>query len=214
MDGDGKPLVPPAQFALVCAGVYRSSLPLPVHLPYLNTLGLRLVVFLSPESPNQALRQLTSSGAPRLAHLGLAAWHGGESWRPLNDDLMKCALELILDARANSPTLLVCASGLHESGAVVACLRRMQRWNMSAIFAEYRRFAGTKARLSNEHFAELFDLDLVTLPPLADRPAWLVRRRTECCKIPHAERLVCLKLCCSMARRSNKTNGRPRSDVS
>jgi hypothetical protein len=97
-------------------------------------------------------------------------------WRAVSEELVKRALELALNASQNSPCLFMGASGCHETGAVTACLRRLQRWNISTIFDEYRRFACSKARISIEHFIESFDLDLVTLPPIADRPAWLVEQ--------------------------------------
>ena len=56
-------------------------------------------------------------------------------------------------------------------GAVVGCLRKIQGWHLSSIFEEYRRFAGSKVRLQNEQFIELFDTDLVTIP--ANPPSWV-----------------------------------------
>jgi tyrosine-protein phosphatase OCA1 len=56
-------------------------------------------------------------------------------------------------------------------GAVVGCLRKIQQWHLSSIFEEYRRFAGSKVRLQNEQFIELFDTDLVSIPP--NPPAWI-----------------------------------------
>jgi tyrosine-protein phosphatase OCA1 len=56
-------------------------------------------------------------------------------------------------------------------GAVVGCLRKIQGWHLSSIFEEYRRFAGSKVRLQNEQFIELFDTDLVTIP--VNPPPWL-----------------------------------------
>ena len=47
---------------------------------------------------------------------------------------------------------------------MVGCLRKLQRWNLSSIFEEYRRYAGSKVRLLNEQFIELFDTDLVSVP--------------------------------------------------
>ncbi|CAN0177575.1 unnamed protein product, partial [Ectocarpus sp. 8 AP-2014] len=46
-------------------------------------------------------------------------------------------------------------------GTVVACLRKLQRWNLTSIFEEYRRFTKHKVRVQNEQFIELFDTDLV-----------------------------------------------------
>lgn len=53
----------------------------------------------------------------------------------------------------------------------MGCLRKIQQWHLSSIFEEYRRFAGSKVRLQNEQFIELFDTDLVTIP--ANPPSWL-----------------------------------------
>ena len=170
-------MVPPSHFSLVCAGVYRSNVPLPVNAAFLRALELRHVVFLSAEEQNKTMRQLVSDsgGATRFSNLGLQAWNASDTWRALSDDLVKRALELVLDSRQH-PLLLVCASGVHETGAVVACLRRLQRWTATAVFDEYRRHAGTKGRISVEQFAELFDTDLVVLPPLEHRPRWLVEQ--------------------------------------
>lgn len=46
----------------------------------------------------------------------------------------------------------------------MGCLRKLQHWNLSSIFEEYRRYAGSKVRLLNEQFIELFDTDLVSIP--------------------------------------------------
>lgn len=95
--------------------------------------------------------------------------------------------------------LLIVVSRHVIAGTVIGCLRKLQRWNLTAIFEEYRRYAGSKVRLLNEQasalcfsviavqhvpmyvvsshncfgmqFIELFDTDLVKVP--LDHPAWL-----------------------------------------
>ena len=54
---------------------------------------------------------------------------------------------------------------------MVGCLRKLQGWNLTSTLEEYRRHAGPKIRLLNEQFIELFDTDLVNVPPGA--PQWL-----------------------------------------
>lgn len=49
-------------------------------------------------------------------------------------------------------------------------MRKLQKWNLTSIFEEYRRYAGPKVRLLNEQFIELFDTDLVTIP--TNKPKW------------------------------------------
>jgi tyrosine-protein phosphatase OCA1 len=56
-------------------------------------------------------------------------------------------------------------------GTIVGCMRKLQRWNLTSIFEEYRRYAGPKVRLLNEQFIELFDTDLVGIP--TNKPKWM-----------------------------------------
>lgn len=53
------------------------------------------------------------------------------------------ALKQILDV-SNLPLLIVSEEGSIKTGIVVACLRKKQKWNLSSIFEEYRRYDGLK----------------------------------------------------------------------
>ena len=64
-------------------------------------------------------------------------------------------LRAVLDPR-NHPLLIHCNQGKHRTGCLVGCLRKVQRWSLVAIFEEYRRFAGSKARVVDQHFIERF----------------------------------------------------------
>ena len=70
------------------------------------------------------------------------------------------ALRIILD-ESNYPLHVMDHQGSHRTGTVLGCLRKAQRWSLTSIFDEYRRYAGPKVRLANEQFIELFDTDLV-----------------------------------------------------
>lgn len=54
--------------------------------------------------------------------------------------------------------------GKHRTGSLVGCLRAMNHWSMTAIFDEYRRFAGSKARRADQQFIELFHRKTPTVP--------------------------------------------------
>ena len=54
---------------------------------------------------------------------------------------------------------------------MIGCLRKLQGWNLTSTLEEYRRHVGPKIRVLNEQFIELFDTDLVMVPPGA--PRWL-----------------------------------------
>lgn len=65
---------------------------------------------------------------------------------------------------------IVCFLGQHRTGTVVGCLRKLQGRIMTSIFEEYRRYAGSKVRVTNEQFIEMFDIKSVTVPP--NPPRW------------------------------------------
>jgi len=53
------------------------------------------------------------------------------------------------------PTLVCCNMGRHRSGTVVGCYRKLQRWALSSILEEYRRYAGAKVRVLNEQVSDI-----------------------------------------------------------
>jgi len=72
--------------------------------------------------------------------------------------------------------MVMCASGIHQTGTLVGCLRRLQHWNLTSILVEYRSYACHRStRYGDEQFIELFDVDLVTLP--ADLPQWFIEQK-------------------------------------
>ncbi|KAK0540078.1 hypothetical protein OC842_000652 [Tilletia horrida] len=87
----------------------------------------------------------------------------------ISERMVKDGLEIILDKK-NHPVMIMDTSGIQETGVLVGCLRRMQRWDFASILVEYRSFAGTRSRTVNERFIEMFDTDLTNLPPQEDLP--------------------------------------------
>lgn len=126
-----------------------------------------------------------------FVHLGLKAWRQDATWSPVTDELIKEALELILNPDTH-PVLVECTSGIHQTGTLVGCLRRLLNWNLASIVNEYRAFAGSlHPRVMNEQFIELFDTDLVTLP--ARLPHWFLIQRQ--CLVRHCARATCVPHC-------------------
>ncbi|KAI8082021.1 tyrosine phosphatase family-domain-containing protein [Thamnidium elegans] len=164
---------PPEQFGIVEPGIYRSDMLQQPHFTYLKQFGFKTLVMLSPELPNRVTSNFIEEGNIKLVHVGMATWKPTQpsTWRPVSEELIKEGLELILDVDTH-PILIMCTSGIHETGTLVGCLRKLEGWNFSSIVTEYRSYAGTKARYVNEQFIELFDLDLVTLP--LQLPNWFI----------------------------------------
>lgn len=111
-------------------------------------------------------------------HLGVGEWMPQSSWKPISEELIKDALEIILDVNSH-PILVMCSwvflhlefcgffsvimfmanprgsvwcqasvliihlliersarAGIHMTGTVVGCLRRLQQWNLTPILEE------------------------------------------------------------------------------
>jgi protein tyrosine/serine phosphatase len=134
-------------FGMVERGVYRSSV-----LQPLGHLKIKTILLLSPDEP-ESLFETTA----KVIHLHRQLT---TSWRPVSEEMIKEGLELILNIETH-PILIMCQTGAHETGALVGCLRRIQKWSFNSIIFEYRSFAGSKSKYSIEQFIELFDTDLV-----------------------------------------------------
>jgi hypothetical protein len=76
------------------------------------------------------------------------------------------------------PTLVCCNMGRHRSGTVVGCYRKLQRWALSSILEEYRRYAGAKVRVLNEQVSHTDVRKLADCSSLSclTRIWWLLRR--------------------------------------
>ncbi|GBG32078.1 Tyrosine-protein phosphatase SIW14 [Hondaea fermentalgiana] len=159
----------PERFGTVEAGVYRSSVLQPVNFQFVCGLGLKTIVHLSPEVTLRAVSKFISEQNIKLLHLGLKFWRPS-GWSLISEDLVKEALEVVLDER-NHPLLIMCTSGVHLTGTVIGCLRRLQQRSFTNIMDELRCFAHpTHTRYANETFIEFFDVDLVSLP--GQLPSW------------------------------------------
>ena len=138
---------------MVWKGIYRSGYPSKRNLTFLRTLGLRSILFLCPEDyPDSHLGFLEECGI-QLLQFGVVG--NKEPFDEIPEDVLRAALDAVLD-QTNQPILIHCNQGKHRTGCLVGCLRKVQRWSLVAIFEEYRRFAGSKARVVDQHFIERF----------------------------------------------------------
>eukprot|EP01095_Lingulamoeba_sp_RSL-Kostka_P003421 TRINITY_DN143_c2_g1_i1.p1 TRINITY_DN143_c2_g1~~TRINITY_DN143_c2_g1_i1.p1 ORF type:complete len:165 (+),score=33.17 TRINITY_DN143_c2_g1_i1:120-614(+) len=162
-------LIPPVNFGMVEEDLYRSGQPNALNFPFLEKLGLKMIVYLAPDDPSEQFLNFIDDQEIEFIHLGADAITRNP-WNPISEEVAISALHLILDIK-NYPMAIMCNLGRHRTGTIVGCLRKLQKWNLTSIFEEYRRHAGTKVRLMNEQFIELFDIDL--LPISQNPPKWL-----------------------------------------
>ena len=150
------PFTPPENFAMVWRGIYRSSYPSKRNFSYLQAFGLRTIVYLCHEEYPELNYAFMQEHGVQLLQFGCdgnkAPFHEIPAY------IIRRALRAIMDPR-NHPVLIHCNQGTHRTGCLVGCLRKVQQWSLVAIFEEYRRFAGTKARVVDELFIERFTFE-------------------------------------------------------
>lgn len=171
--GSGITFVPPDRFGAVEPKVYRSAFPGPESFDHLRLLSLNTVVNLSQEALTRSAKSFFRENDITLADVGLQVWTH-PAMPTISHELIKEALSYVLDP-SHHPLLVVSASGTHQVGVLVGCLRRLQRWNLASTLEEYRSFAAPTPRLSCEQFIELWDCDMVTLPQ--SLPTWWVQQQ-------------------------------------
>jgi len=157
------------------SGIYRCNSLSPINFPFIKQLQLQTVIQLSPEVPIKAVTSFFQENNIEHIHIGLKVWKPDVTWKPVTEELIKEALEYALDVRYH-PIMVMCASGIHQTGTLVGCLRRLQNWSLTSILVEYRSYACHRStRYGDEQFIELFDVDLVTLP--VNLPLWFIEQR-------------------------------------
>lgn len=162
-------MIPPPLYGLVEEGVHRSGLPTMPNFGFLERLKLKTILFLSPDPPPPELRSFMEDEGINAVEADAV---GVDTWSPITEDTVLRALLLVLDS-SKHPILVVDHLN-HRTSVVIGCLRKAQGWALTSIFEECHRFGGNKARLQNEQFIELFDVDLLRLPPQGP-PKWFIR---------------------------------------
>lgn len=167
--------IPPVNFGMVEEDLYRCGMPSPLNFPFLEKLDLRCVICMLPdELPEHFATWLDDQGA-KCIHLG-EGMQTRSPWKPVPEDVILEGLNILLDP-SSYPLVVMCSLGRHQTGTLIGCLRKLQGWNLASILEEYRRYAGSKHRQLNEQFIELFDVDLVDIPP--QPPRFFLQYRTS-----------------------------------
>ncbi|KAI8558227.1 hypothetical protein RHMOL_Rhmol04G0073900 [Rhododendron molle] len=173
-DDGGEDLhIPPLNFSLVDNGIFRSGFPNTANFSFLQSLGLRSIIYLCPEPYPETNAHFVKSNGIRLFQFGIEGckvhfldFFVVEPFVNIPEDTIREALRVVLDVK-NHPLLIHCNRGKHRTGCIVGCLRKLQRWCLSSVFDEYQRFAAAKARISDQRFMELFDVSGFKHPPMS-----------------------------------------------
>ncbi|CAG8551008.1 10209_t:CDS:2 [Scutellospora calospora] len=139
-----KVMVPPLNFAMVAPGVYRSGHPNRKNFPFLKKLKLKSIIYLSSDEFNEELNQFVNEQKIEVFHYKI---DGNKPFIEIEQKEISSALVKVL-----------------------GCLRKLQKWSLTSIFHEYRRFAVTKV-LADQEFIEIFSEHVPYNPEY--KPEWL-----------------------------------------
>ena len=175
------PLIsPPDVFGIVLPGVYRSNTFGKESFSFVKSLGLRTVVsfdteeYASKRDAEELSRFFERRNVVQISVNSMQSRKSAAFALSMAEEIVKRVLEIVLSER-HHPVLVMCGTGVHDTGIIFGCLRRFLRWSFTAAIDENRGFAacaGTKTRHMNEVFVESFDNDLITLPQ--DLPPWAI----------------------------------------
>lgn len=158
--------IPPPNFGYVEPSLYRCAVPNELNFSFLQTLHLKTVIYLSLDAPSVVFLEFLKEQNIELKQI-----NGSENTilnQRVSEQLVIDALHSILNPNAY-PILVMCNLGRHRTGTVIGCLRRLQKWSLSAIFDEFRRFTSSKSSPQHEQFIELFDTELIEIPQDVDK---------------------------------------------
>ncbi|KAJ2443394.1 tyrosine-protein phosphatase siw14 [Coemansia sp. RSA 2424] len=162
-------IVPPLNFAMIAPGIYRSGFPNEKSHPFLLQLRLRTIVYVFDSDEHPAYhQQFVAANGIAFKHFHVAA--NKEPFVEMDHAQVADILAEVLDTR-NHPLLIHCNRGIRRVGCLVGCIRKLQGWAMTAIFDEYQRFSGTKIRISDQEFIEVFKSPVHVDPQ--HKPHWL-----------------------------------------
>lgn len=149
-----QPLTPPENFAPVINKIYRSSFPQPNNFTFLKKLKLKSILCLIPEEYPSIHEDFFREQNIKLFQLGMSG--NKEPFVKISHDLITEAIKIVLNPE-NHPILIHCNRGKHRTGCLVGVLRRLQKWSLTIIFDEYRKFAAPKERPMDQQFIELYN---------------------------------------------------------
>ncbi|GAA0162165.1 protein phosphatase [Lithospermum erythrorhizon] len=152
---DGGALVAPPNFSTVeIDSIYRSGFPEPANFPFIQTLNLKSIIYLCPESYPVENYAFLESNNVKLFQFGI---EGTKDPSACPETAVKDALKVLIDVR-NHPVLIHCKRGKHRTGCLVGSLRKLQNWCFSSVEDEYKLLSGIKWRQKDVDFLQGFDV--------------------------------------------------------
>ena len=184
-------ITPPPNFGTVNSNIFRCRHPGPVNFPFLNSLRLKSLIYLSKTPPSKNLVSFCKRSEIRMIRMFRktpsaiinskssfssstqppSPYHPTNrqgyslvqtrNWKPLSDEYVKSVIELMFDK--NLYPLILVGTSIHQIGVVIACYRRVLGWSLTSALTEFRLYAQNLNYVFDEQFIEFFDTDLVSI---------------------------------------------------
>ncbi|ORX45536.1 protein-tyrosine phosphatase [Hesseltinella vesiculosa] len=129
-------MIPPFRFAMVEENLYRGGYPKPRNYRFLKRLRLKTILSLIPEQAAHDLQQFCKEEAIHMLRLKVDRMKEDNITLTYNKTLM--AIHIIIDP-TNHPIYVHCLDGADVTGLIMACLRRLQRWEQKYAMLEFTR---------------------------------------------------------------------------
>lgn len=167
----------PSLFGIVEDGVYRCGYPTPEQFPFLHQLRIRTVINLLDKLPPEYQEFLEQEN---IQYIHNSVKGNKAHCEEMDRKKVAYALSIIMDV-TNHPILIHCRSGKHRTGALVGCLRMLQRWSLEATCDEYVYYCKHKQRYVDKQYIERFNPQTLRAfaPPKERLPPWLPIDCTE-----------------------------------
>ena len=150
-------LITPLRFSMVSEGIYRSSYPAPVTYSFLESLNLRTLVCLQPGDLREELRIYCEDKG-----IGIVEAEVGINQEPfvfMNEQAVREAITKVLDP-ASHPVLFFCNNGRLRSSCITGCIRKLNRWCLTSILAEFDQFVDDEGGVMDYRFMESFRYEM------------------------------------------------------
>ena len=146
--------IAPLGFSKVQEGIYRSAYPANKALPFIEQLGLKSFVCLSPNDVKPELEDFCRRHSIQMFKFDLK--HNQDPFLVMDEHLM-CRIQATLRQPENLPLLIFCTAGKIRTGCVVGCFRKHQKWSMSSIVSEFEQFTEPDGSLCDMHFIDSYE---------------------------------------------------------
>jgi tyrosine-protein phosphatase SIW14 len=136
--------IPPRNFGAVTDHqIYRSGFPEARNLDFMRGLNIKTLLCFVETEPCVEYTTYISDNAITRKRIDIATNKEGNV--NITTDSVCEALLTVLDV-GNYPLHIHCNQGRHRTGCIIACMRKVQGWPISAILSEYETYANPKMR--------------------------------------------------------------------